>query len=36
MASMRTLRDVSGSTVSAKPGRAVGRPAGTQEGARRV
>ncbi len=36
MASMRTLRDVSGSTVSAKPGRAVGRPAGTQAGARRV
>ncbi len=36
MASMRTLCDVSGSTVSAKPGRAVGRLAGTQEGARRV
>jgi len=36
MASMRTLRDVSSSTVSAKPGRAVGRLAGTQEGARRV
>ncbi|WP_341315985.1 hypothetical protein WN982_31705 [Paraburkholderia sp. IMGN_8] len=35
-ASMRTLRDVSGSTVSAAQGRAVDRSAGTQEGARRA
>ncbi|CAE6732412.1 hypothetical protein [Paraburkholderia haematera] len=36
MASKRSLRDVSGSTVNAAQGRSVAHAGGTREGARRV